>query len=50
MYCWLIEADPERRAIVWDEWQSILSSQDRTRDFLLETSMIRSLEREREID
>jgi 3-(3-hydroxy-phenyl)propionate hydroxylase len=50
MYRWLIEADPERRAKVWDEWQSILSSQDRTRDFLLQMSMIRSREREREID
>ena len=49
-YRWLRETDPSRREAIWAEWQAIVGGPGRTRDFLLDYTMIRSREREREID
>lgn len=50
MYRWLRETDPSRREAIWAEWQAIVGNPGRTREFLLDYTMIRSLQREREID
>jgi len=50
MYRWLRETDPSRRGAIWAEWQAIVGNPGRTREFLLDYTMIHSLQREREID
>lgn len=49
-YRWHWETDPDRREAIWRELKEIVGDRERTREFLLETSMIRSRQREREID
>jgi 2-polyprenyl-6-methoxyphenol hydroxylase-like FAD-dependent oxidoreductase len=49
-YRWHRETDPEKRAEIWQELQLIVNNQDKTREFLLDSSMIRSRQREKEID
>jgi 3-(3-hydroxy-phenyl)propionate hydroxylase len=49
-YRWQRETDPERRDAIWAELAATASDRERLRDFLLDSSMIRSREREREID
>jgi 2-polyprenyl-6-methoxyphenol hydroxylase-like FAD-dependent oxidoreductase len=49
-YRWHGETDPSRRDGIWRELQEIVQDRQRTRDFLLESSMIRSRLREQEID
>lgn len=49
-YHWLDETDPDKREEIWHELQNIVNNQDKTRDFLLNSSMIRSRQREKEID
>ncbi len=44
------ETDPERRAAIWAELAATAADRVRHRDFLLDSSMLRSREREREID
>lgn len=44
------ETDPERREAIWAELASTASDRARHRDFLLDSSMLRSREREQEID
>lgn len=47
---WHRETNPEKRREIWQELQEIVNDERRTRDFLLDSSMIRSRWREREID
>jgi 3-(3-hydroxy-phenyl)propionate hydroxylase len=49
-YHWHRETDPTRREAIWRELQEIVEDRERMRDFLLDSSMIRSRQREREID
>ena len=49
-YRWLGETDPDKREEIWQELQNIVNDQDKTRNFLLNSSMIRSRQREKEID
>jgi 2-polyprenyl-6-methoxyphenol hydroxylase-like FAD-dependent oxidoreductase len=49
-YRWHRETDPEQREHIWQELQEIVNDRDKTRDFLLNSSMIRSRQREKEID
>jgi 3-(3-hydroxy-phenyl)propionate hydroxylase len=44
------ETDPQRRARIWRKLQKTVSDRESMRDFLLDSSMIRSRQREREID
>ena len=46
---WHRETDPEKRAEIWRELQEIVNDRDKTREFLLNLSMIRSRQRELEI-
>jgi len=48
-YHWHRETDPEKRAQIWQELQDIVNDREKTRDFLLNSSMIRSRQREQEI-
>jgi 2-polyprenyl-6-methoxyphenol hydroxylase-like FAD-dependent oxidoreductase len=50
LFRWLAEPDPDRREAIWSEWTHLLESRRRTREFLLESTMIRSRQREAEID
>jgi 2-polyprenyl-6-methoxyphenol hydroxylase-like FAD-dependent oxidoreductase len=49
-YRWLRETDPEQREHIWQELQDIVNDRGKTRDFLLNSSMIRSRQLEKEID
>lgn len=49
-YRWHWETDPSRREAIWSELKSIVQDPGRMREFLLESSMIRSRQREQEID
>jgi len=49
-YRWLREADPDKREQIWQELQDIVNDRGKIRDFLLNSSMIRSRQREKEID
>ena len=49
-YRWLGETDPDKREEIWQELQDTVNDQDKTRNFLLNSSMIRSRQRENEID
>lgn len=49
-YRWHRETDPARRESIWAELRGIVEDPGRLREFLLETSMIRSRERELGID
>ena len=49
-YRWHRETDPAKRAEIWQELQDIVNDRDKTREFLLHSSMIRSRQREMEID
>ena len=44
------ETDPERRAAIWEKLQATAADPQRERSFLLDSSMIQSLRREREIE
>ena len=46
---WHRETDPEKRAEIWRELQEVVNDRDKTREFLLNSSMIRSRQRELEI-
>jgi 3-(3-hydroxy-phenyl)propionate hydroxylase len=46
---WHRETDPQKRAEIWQELQDIVNDPQKTREFLLNSSMIRSRQREREI-
>jgi 2-polyprenyl-6-methoxyphenol hydroxylase-like FAD-dependent oxidoreductase len=47
---WRRETDPHARAAIWAHLQEVVSSKEKTREFLLDSSMIRSVRREKEID
>ena len=49
-YRWHRETDPEKRVEIWAELQAIVNDNVKTREFLLESSMIRSRQLEREIE
>lgn len=49
-YRWHWETDPSRREEIWRGLQGVVEDHGRMRDFLLESSMLRSRQREREID
>ena len=49
-YRWHRETDPAKRAEIWQRLQDIVNEPVRMRDFLLNSSMIRSRRRELEID
>jgi 3-(3-hydroxy-phenyl)propionate hydroxylase len=49
-YRWHWETDPMRRETIWSELRGIVEDPERTREFLLESSMIRSRQREQQID
>jgi len=49
-YRWHLETDPKKRAEIWQELQDIVTDPEKTREFLLNSSMIRSRQREKEID
>ncbi len=49
-YRWIRETDSSKREQIWQELQDIVNDRDKTRDFLLNSSMIRSRQREKEID
>ena len=49
-YRWHRETNPDRRLEIWRELQEIVNDRRKTRDFLLDSSMIRSRWREKEID
>ncbi len=49
-YRWHRETDPAKRAEIWQELQNIANDPEQARDFLLDSSMIRSRWREREIE
>ncbi|MEE4173544.1 MAG: NAD(P)/FAD-dependent oxidoreductase [Xanthomonadales bacterium] len=44
------ETDPERRSVIWADLAATAADRERHRDFLLDSSMLRSRQREREID
>jgi hypothetical protein len=44
------ETDPSGREAIWRELQVLVEDRERMREFLLDSSMIRSRQREREID
>jgi len=46
---WHRETDPEKRSEIWQDLQEIVNDRDRAREFLLESSMIPSRQREQEI-
>lgn len=46
---WRRETDPGRRALIWKELQEIVSDPVKTREYLLNSSMIRSRQREQQI-
>lgn len=48
-YRWHRETDPDKRAEIWQELQDIVNDTEKTREFLLNSSMIRSRQREKEI-
>ena len=43
------ETDPEKRKLIWREFKAITGDRERMREFLLNSSMIRSRQREAEI-
>jgi 3-(3-hydroxy-phenyl)propionate hydroxylase len=47
---WHRETDPSRRGEIWQELQDIVTDPVKTREFLLNSSMIHSRQREKEID
>ncbi len=47
---WHRETDPGKRSEIWRELQEIVNDPDRTREYLLNSSMIRSRQREMEIN
>jgi 2-polyprenyl-6-methoxyphenol hydroxylase-like FAD-dependent oxidoreductase len=47
---WHRETNPQKRAEIWQELQDIVNDPEKTREFLLNSSMIRSRQREREIE
>ena len=47
---WHVATDPTERASIWEALQEVLDDPEQTRAFLAETSMIRSRQREKEID
>jgi len=47
---WHRETNPEKRQEIWREIQEIIKDERKTREFLLDSSMIRSRWREQEID
>ena len=49
-YAWHRETDPQRREEIWRELNAIAADPQRARDFLLDSSMLNSLEREQAID
>jgi len=49
-YRWMREANPDKREQIWQELQDIVNDRGKIRDFLLNSSMIRSRQREQEID
>ncbi|NIM69056.1 MAG: NAD(P)-binding protein [Xanthomonadales bacterium] len=49
-YRWHRETDPERRRAIWQRLQDIVNDPARMREFLLDSSMLRSRQRELEID
>ncbi|MFC1688693.1 FAD-dependent oxidoreductase [Pseudomonadota bacterium] len=49
-YYWHRETRPGERQAIWQGLQDILSSEEKTRDFLLESSMVHSRQREKEIE
>jgi 3-(3-hydroxy-phenyl)propionate hydroxylase len=49
-YRWHREIDPGKREQIWQELQDIVNDREKTQDFLLNSSMIRSRQREQEID
>ena len=49
-YRWHRETDPEKREQIWQELQEIVNDRDKIRNSLLNSSMIRSRQREKEID
>ncbi len=49
-YRWHRETDPSKRQAIWEELQDIVNDLDASREFLLNSSMIRSRQREKEID
>ncbi len=49
-YRWHRETDPGKREQIWQELQDIVNDREKTQDFLLDSSMIRSRQREQEID
>jgi 3-(3-hydroxy-phenyl)propionate hydroxylase len=49
-HLWHREADRETRNLIWRELQTIVSDEEKSREFLLESSMIRSRQREFEIE
>jgi hypothetical protein len=50
LYRWLRETDPAARESIWAEWGAIVDSRERTRAFLLDYTMLRSRQQEREIE
>jgi len=49
-HLWHRESDSETRSLIWRELQTIVSDPEKSREFLLESSMIRSRQRESEIE
>jgi 3-(3-hydroxy-phenyl)propionate hydroxylase len=49
-YRWHRETDPAKRAEIWQELLDIAGDHDKARAFLLDSSMIRSRQREQEIE
>jgi 3-(3-hydroxy-phenyl)propionate hydroxylase len=47
---WHVATDPAERRSIWQALQEVLADPEQTRNFLAETSMIRSRQREQEID
>jgi 3-(3-hydroxy-phenyl)propionate hydroxylase len=46
---WRCETDPGQRDVIWKGLQDIVSDPGKTKEYLLNSSMIRSRQREREI-
>ncbi len=46
---WRCETDPEKRAVIWKGLQDIVGDPRKTKEYLLNSSMIRSRQREQEI-
>ena len=44
------ETDPQKRAQIWQKLQDTVNDREKMREFLLDSSMIRSLQREKEIE